>query len=74
MIMSKRFPKQPDGNWNLGEWEQALTIDVGASFLCRKCENVVMVTRGGVGVLDLVCCGDPMERVNPPAETSEARG
>lgn len=73
--MSKRFPRQSEEKWNLGEWEEALTIDVGASFICRECGNVVMVTRGGVGILDLVCCDKPMERVNPPpAGTAEERG
>jgi len=61
--MSKRFPEKPREEWNLGEWEQALTINVGNAYLCRACENVVMVARGGVGVLDLVCCGKPMEKV-----------
>jgi len=69
--MSKRFPEKPRGEWNLGDWEAALTINVGTSFVCRSCETVVMVTRGGVGVLDLVCCGTPMEKVVPERETGE---
>ena len=55
--------------WNLGDWEQALTIHVGTMYVCRKCENLVMVTRGGVGVMELVCCGRRMEKVAvPPVE------
>ena len=53
--------RQPD--WALEDWEKALTIKVGTAYLCRECENLVMVTRGGVGVLDLRCCGKPMEKV-----------
>ncbi len=57
---SKDFA-QPD--WNLQDWEKALTINVGTSYICRECDNIVMVTKGGVGVLDLQCCGAPMEKV-----------
>jgi hypothetical protein len=52
-------------DWDLDEWEQALTIDVGAAFACRICGNVVMVTRGGVGVMELLCCGAEMDRISP---------
>ena len=65
--MSK-LPDEVPAEWNLSEWEQALTIHVGEAYACRKCGNVVMVTRGGVGVMELVCCGSPMERV--AAETA----
>jgi desulfoferrodoxin-like iron-binding protein len=59
---------------DLAGWEQALAIEVGTSYLCRTCGNVVMVTRGGVGVMELVCCGVPMERITPrPAGTETAR-
>ena len=50
-------------DWELEEWEQALTINVGAAYVCRTCGNVVMVTRGGVGVMELICCGVPMELI-----------
>jgi len=65
--MSKKpdAPETPPSEWNLGEWEQALTIEVGAAYVCRVCNNLVMVTRGGVGVMELVCCGRPMERLDP---------
>jgi len=56
-------PATPPPEWNLGDWESVLTIDVGSCYVCRECENIVMVTRGGVGVLDLKCCGKPMEKV-----------
>ncbi len=50
-------------DWYLADWERALTIHVGEAYACRRCENLVMVTKGGIGVLDLVCCGGPMEKV-----------
>jgi len=48
-------------DYDLDDWERALTLRVGRVYVCRSCGNRVMVTRGGVGVLDLVCCGRPME-------------
>lgn len=51
-------------DYSLDEWESALSIGVGLTYVCRQCKNRVMVTRGGTGVLDLVCCGQAMEKVN----------
>lgn len=65
--MSDQPETAPDG-WNLGDWERALTIKVGDAYACRECENLVMVTRGGVGIIQLHCCGKPMERVGPGVE------
>ncbi|HRU05486.1 MAG TPA: desulfoferrodoxin [Candidatus Brocadiia bacterium] len=45
-----------------------MTLKVGKAYACRACGNLVMVTRGGVGVLDLVCCGKPMEEVGQPCD------
>ena len=50
--------------WELEQWEKALTIQVGTAWVCRECDNLVMVTRGGTGVMELKCCGQPMERVH----------
>jgi hypothetical protein len=61
----KQFPERPPADWNLGDWERVLTIKVGSAYACRQCENLVMVTRGGVGIMQLNCCGRPMERVSP---------
>lgn len=58
-------PETAPPEWNLGDWEEALTINVGAAYACRQCENLVMVTRGGIGVLELLCCGTPMEKISP---------
>lgn len=52
-----------DLTWSLGEWEEALTINVGSAYACRACGNLVMVTKGGQGVLKLTCCEAPMEKV-----------
>jgi desulfoferrodoxin-like iron-binding protein len=57
----------PGPDWDLGEWESVLTIHVGTAYVCRQCENIVMVTRGGIGVMQLVCCGKPMEKVQRPS-------
>jgi hypothetical protein len=51
------------GEGDLEEWEQALSIQVGSAYVCRTCGNVVMVTRGGVGVMELICCGVLMEKL-----------
>jgi len=56
-------PETPSPEWDLGEWERALTINVGTVYTCRDCENLVMVTKGGLGILDLMCCGKPMEKL-----------
>ncbi len=58
-------------DWDLAAWEKALTIRVGECYVCRKCENVVMVTKGGVGVLELKCCGQPMEKVTAKPKEAE---
>jgi hypothetical protein len=60
-----QFPETPPPDWDLGNWEESLTIHVGTVHVCRQCENIVMVTRGGVGILELNCCGKPMEQVAP---------
>jgi desulfoferrodoxin-like iron-binding protein len=55
-------------DWNLEEWEEALTLRVGTAYGCRRCGNVVMVSKGGVGILDLVCCAEQMREMNPRRE------
>jgi desulfoferrodoxin-like iron-binding protein len=63
-MANDKVPNATD--WSLGDWEEALTIHVGTAYACRVCGNLVMVTRGGTGVLDLNCCGRPMERIHEP--------
>lgn len=62
--MDNDDPKDAMADYSLDDWEKALTINVGACYVCRLCGNRVMVTRGGVGVLDLVCCGKSMEKAS----------
>jgi hypothetical protein len=62
------------GDWNVGDWEKALTIHVGTAYICRICNNLVMITRGGVGVMELVCCGRPMEKLEASEAPSGGRG
>ena len=57
-----------EARWDLGDWEEALTINVGSSYCCRICGNLVMVTRGGVGVLQLSCCEEAMQKVETKAK------
>jgi hypothetical protein len=57
--------------YGLEDWEEALTIEVGTAYACRGCQNLVMVTKGGIGVMELTCCGRPMEVVEPSAEEGE---
>lgn len=63
----------PPPEWNLEDWEEALTIHVGTAYACRDCGNLVMVTRGGVGVMDLKCCGGAMEQVSPGFDSDQER-
>ncbi len=65
------FPETPPPEWDLGDWEKVLTIQVGDAYLCRECQNLVMVTRGGVGFMELECCGKPMEKVELPGQATE---
>jgi desulfoferrodoxin-like iron-binding protein len=61
--MGEDDPRDAMADYSLDDWEKALTINVGTAYICRQCANRVMVTRGGLGSLDLVCCGHPMEKV-----------
>ena len=67
----KHLPEALPPEWNLSEWEKALTIHVGAAYICRHCQGLVMVAKGGVGVMELICCGKPMEKVSPPSTPAE---
>ena len=62
-----QFAESPPPEWHLDEWENVLTIHVGSAYVCRQCHNLVMVTKGGVGIMELVCCGKPMEKVERPS-------
>ncbi len=59
----RAVPENLPEEWNLAEWEGALTLHVGTVYACTRCENLAMVTKGGVGVMEMVCCGAPMRRI-----------
>ena len=65
------YPETAPPDWDLGDWERVLTIKVGSAYVCRICQNLVMVTRGGVGNLELICCGQQMEEVALPGAAAE---
>jgi hypothetical protein len=67
----KKRPEMVPPEWDLGDWEAALTINVGTLYVCRSCGNLAVVTRGGVGALEMVCCGVPMEKATPGAAAGE---
>ena len=71
--MAKDYPETPPPEWDLKEWEKTLTIHVGTAYGCRTCGNLVMVTRGGVGVMELICCGKPMTKLCPEDLPGEGR-
>jgi desulfoferrodoxin-like iron-binding protein len=52
--------------WTTEEWTHAWTIHVGKAYRCEKCETMIMVTKGGVGTLEPICCGEPMKLVEQP--------
>ena len=59
------FESTPAPEYDLAQWEKALTIRVGEAWVCRTCGEVAMVTRGGVGSLEMICCGRPMQKLAP---------
>lgn len=64
--MVEEYDGQLAGYGELDDWEEALTLRVGTAYACRECGNLAMLVKGGVGVLDLKCCGKPMEEVSRP--------
>ena len=52
--------------WSSEQWEESWTINVGKAFSCEVCGTVIMVTKGGVGVLEPICCEKNM---NPLTES-----
>lgn len=62
----------PSPEYNLEDWEKALTLTLGTAYACRDCGTVVMVTRSGVGTMEHTCCGKPMQVVEPGEQPKEA--
>ena len=55
--MGERF--KSDEEWTVDQWLKAYNISVGTVYRCEKCGAMIMVTKGGVGVLE------PMRRYDP---------
>lgn len=68
MDASVSEPAAPE--WDLGDWEQALTIHVGTLYACRECGNLAVVTRGGLGIMEMTCCAKPMQKIDPSASAA----
>ena len=54
----------PSGEWTVDQWSKGWNIQVGKAYTCRKCETMIMVTKGGIGNLEPACCGQSMEAVS----------
>jgi hypothetical protein len=49
--------------WTVDEWQNEWSIKVGRVYACTGCGSMVMVTKGGIGVLEPICCDKKMELV-----------
>jgi len=49
--------------WTHEEWEREWHISVGSAYACKKCGNMIMITKGGVGTLEPYCCDELMQPV-----------
>ena len=59
-------------DWTTSEWTNAWTIHVGKAYRCAKCDTLVMSVKGGVGVLEPLCCGEPMTPIENPDTIRDA--
>jgi hypothetical protein len=50
-------------DWTTDEWLKAWTVRVGKAYRCLECDTLVMSVKGGVGVLEPLCCGKPMQAI-----------
>jgi hypothetical protein len=55
----------PAPAYDASQWESSLTVRVGESYVCRTCGQVAMITQGGVGNQEMICCSRPMDKVGP---------
>jgi len=69
------MPEEPDLSYyeyDADEWEKALSLNLGTSYVCRTCGQLIMVTKGGIGKMEHTCCGKLMEKLEPcPGEKAE---
>jgi hypothetical protein len=57
-----------EAEWTVEEWKDAWTIKVGRAYACSECGAMAMVTKGGIGMLEPICCGREMRPVEKPEE------
>jgi desulfoferrodoxin-like iron-binding protein len=48
-------------NCEILKWRMNMATKVGQKYKCNICGNEVVVTNAGEG--ELVCCGQPMDRI-----------
>jgi hypothetical protein len=60
--------KYTTSGWTQEEWEREWRIEVGTAYACKKCGNVVMITKGGVGTLEPYCCEQLMQPIGKRQE------
>jgi hypothetical protein len=51
------------GEWTVEQWRKAWSIHVGKAYTCNQCHTMIMVTKGGIGTLEPLCCGQKMQPV-----------
>ncbi len=61
------------GEWTPEQWQAAWNIQVGRVFACRTCGTMVIVSRGGVGNLEPICCKKMMELVSRPCPEGQSQ-
>jgi hypothetical protein len=54
-----------EGEWSTKDWLNGWTINVGRAYCCKKCSSILMVTKGGIGNLEPICCKQMMEILSP---------
>jgi len=64
--MAEEVDFSSSSEWSTGEWTREWTIHVGKAYHCSQCDTMVMVTKGGVGVMEPKCCNRPMAMVGKP--------
>jgi len=59
--MSEKKKELLTGEWSPEQWQSAWNIQVGRAYGCKACGTVIMVSKGGVGNLEPICCKQPMQ-------------
>jgi hypothetical protein len=56
-VSEKKFSND---EWSVSEWSEAWHISVGKAYACNECGTMIMVTKGGIGSLEPICCKKTM--------------